>query len=334
MGKLYTGIDIGGSQIKFAVCESGGGIRHTASYPVPQNLVQEGRIVSFEAMSKLIGTAARELKIHNRNSAVLLPASLAFTRRFSLPMMTIEQLKLNLPYEFRDYITEETDKHVYDYAVLGTSKNKSGQQELDLMAAAAKKSTIASYFALLRQAGFRLRTAVPVELAYGNLLRRYEADHPSEGSREYCILDLGCHATRVHIFTGFRFEVTRVIDHGCAALDTAIADTLRVDEHIAESYKISNHDDVQSLESCRNVYHSIAIEIMRAVNFYSFNNQASHLEEAFYCGGGSRIKPLLEDISLTAGLKLRSIADLMPKVAEEQTEQLLLYPAAVGITQQ
>ncbi len=334
MGKTYTGIDIGASQIKFAVCDPGGSIRRTAVSPVPEKLVREGRIVSPEAMSDFMGQAAREHKIKNRDCAVILPAALAFTRRLSVPLMTEDQLRLNLPYEFRDFITQEKDKYFYDYAVAGMLKNEAGQDtELDLMAAATLKSTIASYTAMLRRAGFRLRVAAPVEFAYANLLRRYEAAHPSEKPGEYCIVDLGHNATRIHIYTGSRIEETRVIELGCALLDDAIADELRVDEHIAATYKVMNHNDVQSLESCREIYHNIAIEIMRAINFYGFNNPGSNLTEAYFCGGGAKIPLLLDSISATVSLNLHSVEELMPDGGQSR-EHLLLCPAAAGITQQ
>lgn len=334
MGNTYTGIDIGASQIKFAVCDSGGTVRRMAVASVPEQLVREGRIVSPEAMSDILSQAAREHKIKNRDCAVILPAALAFTRRLSVPLMTEEQLRLNLPYEFRDFITQEKDKYFYDYAVAGTMENETGgNAEFDLMAAATLKSTIASYSDMLRRAGFKLRVAAPVEFAYSNLLRQFEANLKSQPPGEYCIIDLGHNATRIHIYTGSRFEVTRVIELGCALLDNAIADELHVDEHIAATYKVMNHNDVQSLESCREIYHNIAIEIMRAVNFYGFNNPGSNLTDAYTCGGGTKIPLFLDSISATVGLKLHSMEELMPDGGQDR-EHLLLCPAAIGITQQ
>ncbi len=39
-----------------------------------------------------------------------------------LPLMTEEQLRLNLPYEFHDYIGDEMDKYVFDYAMIRTKE--------------------------------------------------------------------------------------------------------------------------------------------------------------------------------------------------------------------
>jgi len=333
MGKVYTGIDIGSSQVKFAVCDANG-IRRLAAAPLPEQLVRDGRIVSPEAMSDFLFAAAREHKIKNRDCAIILPAALAFSRRLTVPLMTEGQLKINLPYEFRDFISQEKDKYFYDYAVAGQIKNEAGKAvELDLMAAATLKSTIADYTAMLRRAGFKLCLAAPVEFAYSNLLRRHESALPADVPKEYCIIDIGHTATRIYIYSGSRFEVTRVIDYGCAMLDTVIADELHEDEHIARTYKVINHNNVQALERCFDIYHAIAIEIMRVINFYGFNNPNSHLTDAYYCGGGAHIALLLENIAATIGLELHSIEQLMPN-GGQSSEHLLVCPAAVGITQQ
>ncbi len=333
MGKTYTGIDIGAAQVKFAVCESGGEVRRTETSVIPEQLVREGRIVSPEAMSGVLRAEARRLRLRNRDCALVLPSALTLTRRLSLPFMTTEQLTLNLPYEFRDMITQEKDKYFYDYAVLGRRQEEGSDAELDLIASTVLKSTITTYAAMLRRAGFRLRVAAPAEFAYANLLRRYEQTYPDAAGREICIIDIGHSATRVHIFSGSRFEVTRVIDVGCAALDAVIADHLHVDEHIAAEYKIRNHNDVQALEGCRDIYHNIAVEIMRAVNFYGFNNPGSRLTDAFTCGGGAMIPLLLEEIGDNIGLTMHSIEEFMPP-GRRDGQDAIFYPAAAGITQQ
>ena len=47
-------------------------------------------------------------------------------RRFEMPLMTEEQLRLNLPYEFHDYIGDEMDKYVFDYAMIQTKREDDG----------------------------------------------------------------------------------------------------------------------------------------------------------------------------------------------------------------
>ena len=264
---------------------------------------------------------------------MVLPPALAFTRRTVLPAMTEDQLRINLPYEFRDYINQEKDKYVYDYAVLGMEYGGDGKpRQMELMAAAALKSTVREYTDMFRRAGFKLVLAAPEEFAYAALIRKYEARRPEEQGQERCIIDLGHAATRVHIYTGDRFEVTRAVDQGGAAVDAAIAEALNVDEHIARTHKLANHNGCLELEECRAVYRAVAVDIMRAVNFYGYNNPESALRRAWICGGGVRNPVLLEQLRETVNLELRPIDELLP--GGEGAGDLALCPAAVGITQQ
>ena len=43
-------------------------------------------------------------------------SGICFLRNVTMPEMTAEQLVYNLPYEFRDYITDELKKYVFDYS--------------------------------------------------------------------------------------------------------------------------------------------------------------------------------------------------------------------------
>ncbi|MFQ9208200.1 MAG: hypothetical protein ACLR3S_02900 [Clostridium fessum] len=60
----------------------------------------------------------KEYAIRCRNVVFVIRQEDAYVRRFELPLMTEEQLRLNLPYEFHDYIGNEMDKYVFDYAMI------------------------------------------------------------------------------------------------------------------------------------------------------------------------------------------------------------------------
>lgn len=311
------GIDIGSSTVKFALC-SGGRLKRLAIEPLPDNLLREGRIVSPEAMSVFLRDAVRKHRIPGRHCALVLPSNVAFSKTVTMPAMSVEQLRLNLPYEFRDYISLEKDKYVYDYALLELLSDEGGTPvQMQLMAASTLKSTIADYSHMLARAGLRLAVAAPEECAYMNLLRRHKEENPSAGQQEYCIIDLGHSATKVHIFSGHRFEVTRVIDYGGAAMDAILSERMNIDTHIAKTYRLSNYDDILESEALSNLYRSVAIEIMRAVNFYGFNNPASTLKKAYFSGGGAQNPFLVSQIRTELSLELHPVSELLPASASE-----------------
>ena len=333
MAKSLLGFDIGTGALKIALCD-GNLVRRAITEPLPDNLVREGRIISFEAMADFIKETMRKHKMPGKHCAVVLPSGLAFLRRIITPAMSVEQLEINLPYEFRDYLTMAKEKYFYDYSVNNMRQDEEGKPiEMDLTAAAVPKETIEEYKDMFRRAGLKLLAAAPLECAYSNVIHRHEVEQQVEGSREYCIIDLGHAASRIHIYSNERFEATRVIEYGSGTVDLAIAEALNVDEHVARSYKEVNHNGVHALEGPMSVYGTIAVEIMKAINFYGFNNPGSQLADAYYCGGGAWIEPLVQAIGQSISLNMHSIEELMPP-SDKGLGSVPDFAAAVGITLQ
>lgn len=330
MAKNIVGIDIGACQLKLAVCADGVP-RKLVTEEVPDNMIKDGSIVSPEATAQFIKKTASKARIGTRACAVILPTPVVFTRTMTIPAMTHENLALNLPYEFRDFITQEKDKYFYDYAMLNTIPDADGKpHEFEIIAAATLKETVKAYADMCRRAGFKLVRAIPEELSYMNIVRSYEEKSGSANAREYCIIDLGHTATRLHIFKGYMLQATRVFDYGMQMLDSAIADSLNADEHIARAHKHSNTNNVLTSDICTNIYSMISIEVMRAINFYRFNSPTSNLTEVFLCGGGAKVEPMVERLASDIGMPVHRAGDLLPGDGGDST----LFCPAIGITMQ
>lgn len=330
MIKSYTGIDIGSGEIKMTVCANGI-IQKAAHVAVPRDLVKGGDIRSEAVMAVHLRDAGRKHRIKVKDAASAAPRGYLFVRRLSVPFMTAEQLELNLPYEFRDYLTGDRNQYFFDYYVI--TPPAEGDKTMDIMAAVVRKEVAQRHARILKRAGYKLQTFIPEELAYGNLIRHYAKRHPEESERDHCIIDLGHDSTRVHLFRGDAFEVTRTIELGGKDIDAAIAQALGIDLHEARMQKHENKDGVQGLPECLAVYSSISVEIMRAINFYGFNYPETNLEKAYLCGGGSKVGPLIRQIRESIAPELDGIVRLMPDSARNIPDPFL-YPVAVGLTLQ
>ncbi|MEG0322180.1 MAG: hypothetical protein RR606_08320, partial [Oscillospiraceae bacterium] len=74
MSNTKLGFDLGAYSLKMAQCGANGAER-TAVAPLPENLVQDGRILSYEAMSDFLKKAVAENRLSGRrNACVVLPA--------------------------------------------------------------------------------------------------------------------------------------------------------------------------------------------------------------------------------------------------------------------
>ena len=199
---------------------------------------------------------------------------------------------------------------------------------MELMAVAAPVSLIEDAKEFFRKAGLKLVKAAPSVSCYQALIRaRMRAGGPAE---EYCMLDLGYQAIRMYMFRGDRHIVTRELEIGLHSLITAIAETANVDEHLAHTYLLDNFEDWQNKPVCLNAYESIAVELMRALNFYRFSNPESRLEDLYLVGGGSMIRPLRKAITDTVGMKIHPPTELVPGGKAVKAVHGLIQ--AIGVT--
>lgn len=351
MAKTYIGIDIGTGHIKLAVCNENG-VQQAAMEDVPENLVKDGRITSFETMSDLLREAVRKHKITAKDCALTLHSREAFTRRITVPAMTIEELTLNLPFEFKDYIADDKDKYSFDYAVLNFRRDEAGNPlDMDLLASAAPTATIEAYDLMLHRAGLKLRIAAPDIMAYTNIIAAYEkrvgrgpvgqtngmpeSDTTIEPAhkRDFCFLDIGSRNTRVYLFPKGTYEVTRSIEFGTLTLVEAIADHFSVDLNLARTYLANNYEDAQNIPPCLNLYERLGIEVARIVSFFNFNYPESQLDTLHYCGTGSYIPPLLASLDEHTSIEILDMGTIMPP-SQIPANNLRMCPAAVGIALQ
>ena len=334
MGKTCVGIDIGASEVKFAIV-SDGGIRNLATGVVPENLVRDGRIVSPELAAEFLKIALKNAQINLSNCAFLLPSAVAYTRSMMMPAMSHDNLMLNLPYEFRDFITMEKDKYFYDYALLDTVTDESGKvSELEVIAATTLKETIHGYGNICRRAGVKLRTAVPEEIAYMNIINKYQQRNNIDiSAREFGFIDIGHTSTRLHIYKGNKHQASRVIEYGIGLLDSIIAEQNNIDEYTARAYKHTNSKGEQSSELCLNLYGNITMELTRALNFYRFNMPDSNLTDIYYCGGGSKIVPLIDRMRDELQLEILPFSELLPDTLKNADDVPVCH-LAIGVAMQ
>jgi len=310
MGKIRLGFDIGSSSLKIAVLR--GKSPRIEEVRLPENMVDgSGAVVLPHAFVQFLKQTRKELSLPRGAAALALPPSQVICRLVTMPEMTAEQLRLNLPYEFSDFIQDVPDQYFCDYAVCASSGEDDDSLGVPMMAAVAAKQTLAEYTRMFRQAGFRLKSVLPQEMALIQLARARGA-----GAEEFCFVDLGHQLTRVTVIWRDRVRATRQIALGGRNLDLAVAEELSVNAFLANSYKTTNFQDVQELPAVGNICDRIAVELLKVINFYQFTYRNSSLEGIYLVGGGAAMPRLRRSIEDTVGLPLLDPAGLLPEAGE------------------
>ncbi len=323
--KSCIGFDIGNRSVHVAVAKNGCVVRGE-SFRLDSDFVKNGVITSYDAMADKLGQLRRDNKFGTRNAALVLPSALCYCRRFFVAAKTREQLMFNIPYGFRDFITDDKSHYFFDGAILGAVKGEENcPPELDVFATAARKDVIEQYVGMFAKAGFKLRTVIPREFALRNLLLQAGGEPHHHG-----ILDIGQSAVRLYLFDGSLFEGVRVIDYGMGAIDSAISQELGVDAFTAAAMRENDRDGANELDACKSIYSDIALEVLKATNFYRFNGGIS-LEHLHCCGGGTHSAALIKTLKDTLPLPLLDMSELFDKDKTDASVDCALVAAAAGV---
>ena len=331
MARTRLGFDIGSNSMKVAV-RQGGSVR-VEEARLPENLVDEaGNITLPHAFSQFLRQTKKDLKLPGGKAALVLPPNQVICRLVTMPKMTVDQLAMNLPYEFSDFVHGSSDQYFCDYALCTpteeelSSGDETGEPGVPMMAAAASRQTLANYVQMFARAGIRLRTILPQEMALINLVK----GSLSGGTEEFCFVDLGQQATRITVVWRDRVQATRQIALGGRNLDMAAAEQFGVDAFLANTYKRGNYQGVQSLPTLTDVCDRIAVEILKVINFYQFTNRSSTLEGIYLVGGGSALPYLRNSIESTVGMSLLSPDYFLPSAGEQAADGIFAAGAAMG----
>ena len=332
MAKKFVGIDIGHKTLKLALV-SGKTIIKSAVVDIPENLVREGEVTSVEVVAELIKIAMKDAGIKCRNAAVVLNSRQVYVKLLTVPVMTEQQLLFNLPFEFNDYITGELGSYTFDYMVLEQREQQIEDEEektetvLDIMAVAASTELIDETRIMLKKAGLKMTKAAPPVYSFIQVLR---ANKMEDSEDTFCFIDIGQESVRLHIFNGERYVVTRDLEVGLSAVESKIAEYYNKDTHIAHTYFITNYENCQNSEICREAYTNIAVEMMRAINFYKFSNPDCKFEGVYLTGGGAASEAFLKEIENTLNMQVYNAGDLIRGNTSDDSHTLVqAYGAAL-----
>lgn len=321
MASRMIGVEIGSHSLKMVVC-SGGVVKKAAVAQLPEDLIVQGKVTSVPAMVGFLKTMMKENGIRPGACAFVVPSPLVITHRVTMPVVSEKEVLLNLPYEFRDFVGKEGASYLYDYSVIEVKDNN----VMELYAAAVKKEVLEEYYSVFRKAGMTMKVATPAEMAWLNLVRR----NPNL-PKKLCIVDIGHNTTRVSIYDNGNYIMGKTIDKGGALVDETIAAMQQIDAHAARMRKETNMDKVQTEEYCQDAYQNLTIEVMKALNFYSYSEAAEsgQLEHLYYAGGSASIDALRNTLLKGTDL-VQHHAHRLVNMGDNDNEQALFCALAAG----
>ena len=331
---IKVAFDLGNSSLKIAAMKKS--VLELHELPLPENLVEEDEILMPHAFSAFLKKVKKDLRLPGGPAGLLLPSSKAICRLVTMPRMSVDQLMLNLPYEFSDFIHGEPHQYYCDYALCQDDpqqpalQEERGEEQLTMMAAVTQRQQIQSYVRIFSAGGFSLKRILPQEMSLIQLVKSFRRERP-EDPREFCFIDLGFLSTRIFVVHGDRIQAARRVHIGCRDLDRVVADIFNIDPFLADAYKRGDHQGVLEHPRCMEVYENMAVEVLKVINFYHFTYRQNQLQGVYLIGGGAEIEPLRRLLEETLGLPALAVDALFPGGEGQGQGHNATFVEAVGL---
>lgn len=272
----------------------GGEVKKSIWVNVPDNIMEGTEIKSENLFAALLKETIKQNGMSCKNVAFAITSDDVFIRNITIPRMTPDQIRINIPFEFRDFIHGELKEYIFDYAYLpgrDGMNEATGEPTMNLVAAAIPSESLESISRMMKKAGLRLVKAAPSIFGYESLLKLLPS--ADEREKERCFMNIGYDDTRMLIYKNGKYKLTHMIDIGEYKIVQVLADEMNVDMHLAKTYLETNYENCQQLQAVRNTYKDISLEILKGINFYEVSDMTARLGDIVLCGGGAMITPLV-----------------------------------------
>jgi Tfp pilus assembly protein, ATPase PilM len=231
-----------------------------------------------------------------------LPSQSVFARFVKLPGATPEDVTEIIAFEAQQNVPFPIDEVVWDYQIMGESK----ENNWDVALVAIKADQLGETNDAVNRGGFRSGVIDVAPMALYNAFRY----NYSELTGSSLLIDIGARTTNLVFVEGKRV-FSRSIPVGGATISAAIGKEFKQDITVGEKLKLekgfvglggayAEPDDpteTRISKLVRNTMTRLHAEIARSISFYRQNQGGSAPVRAFLCGGTSGLPYMLEFFS-------------------------------------
>ena len=221
------------------------------------------------------------------------------------------------------FVIRQEDVYVFDYAMIQTK-----ERTMDLLGAACTKTLSQQFEKLAKMARLKLVGLVPAVLGLERILEY------AQERKDYAVLDLGTQALRIHFFREGVYDITRTMEPGCEEIEQIRLGDKNKMQELGIEVEEENREETDKEKMAavlEEQYRTRAVQVMRVLNFYSFNNVNNTIDSLYYCGGGARYGELIDALKETLDLPVRSVAELLPEVSLDEEDEWIDSPQAYGV---
>lgn len=295
-----VGLDIGESAVKVVELKDlgkgrGFQLSKLGWEPLAPEAIVDGQIMDATIVVDAIQRLFQRLKIRNVQVATALAGHSVIVKRINLPVMTPAELAESIHWEAEQYIPFDIQDVNLDYQIL-EGASLSGEGNMDVLLAAAKKDKINDYTTVITQAGLQ---PIIVDLAAFALQNAFEANYEFESHQVIALVDIGAAVSSISVLTGGTSVFWRDMSVGGKQYTDAIQKELNLSAEQAERLKRGEEIDgipyERVLPILSAVNQELGAEIQKTLDFFrQISPSDEGLDRLYLTGGSAQVLHLKE----------------------------------------
>jgi type IV pilus assembly protein PilM len=243
------------------------------------------KTLSPEMLAEHLRAVAQTLDAKTRLVALTTNVNDAFVRHVEMPRMPVDDMRLVLKHNSRNYLQQDLANYVFDchnLPVTGAEAGKPGAAaKQKVLVAGGKKQLVDDYVEGAKVAGLVADFIVPGLIGPVNAFEMAQPD--AYANDVIALVDVGFKSSSICILQQGDLVLSRVVAIGGDRVTAAISETMNISYAEAEGIKVGMPAEVQSaLES---VLVPLGRELRASIDF--FEHQQDRPVSAVYMTGGT-----------------------------------------------
>lgn len=282
--------------------------RHGSGFGLCRYAVLDAPIFDKSLSPELLSEHLRQVH-HNlqaRTKSVVLTVGIndAIVRHVDLPRIPVEEMRLVLRHNSRNYLQQDLSAYVFDCQAMParngqaeSGKAAAGSVKQRVLVAGVKKQLVDDFIEGAKGAGLSAEAVIPGLIGPVNA---FELAQPEVFSKEtVALVDIGFKHSSICILQEGQLMLSRVVAIGGDRLTNALSESMNISYAEAEGIKVGMAGEVQAaLES---VLTPLVRELRASMDFFE-HQQDRPVTMAFVTGGSARSEFILQ--TLQAGLQV------------------------------
>jgi type IV pilus assembly protein PilM len=288
------GVDISSTSVKMVELTDGGKdtyrLEGYSSVTLPKDAVVDGNITGLDQVSEAIKQAWKLLGTREKRLAMALPAAAVISKKVLMPAgMREVDMEQQVEAEANQYIPFSLDEVNIDFQELGPAPNN--EEEVEVLIAASRKEKIEDRVAAAEGAGLKV-VVMDVETYATEAAYSLVSSQLPQGGKEQTVMivDIGALMMHINVLHDNQSVYIREQSFGGSQLTQEIQRRFGLSIEEAEIAKRKGGlPDSYEAEVLQPFVQSLALEVARALQFFTSSTQYNKVDHIVLAGGCAAI---------------------------------------------